>query len=155
MMPADTFTIPDDFAKDCHSLTSFIIPEPGNLVYDYSFGDRILANTHITSLTFPSSMSSLNVFSSKTLLGLNELAEIHFNGMTYEQLATAAYVEVNPTPPTPTPTPTPETPGTTTIEYDTHKIYYESTLDSMMTSNGITVADKSNYFIQKSPTELC
>lgn len=70
-MPSDTYAVPDEFAKDCTQLTSFSFSEPGNLSYDQALGDRILAGTSITSLTFPSSVTSLNVFSNNTLNGLD------------------------------------------------------------------------------------
>ena len=85
-MPADTRSIGNDFARDCASLTSFSFIEPGKLSQSHALENRILAYTPLTSLTFPSSLTSFDVFSDRTLEGMQQLLEIHFNGMTYNDI---------------------------------------------------------------------
>lgn len=108
----------------------------------------MLYGTSITSLTFPASLTSLNAFDSQALRGLDQLKELHFNGMTYDQIvsATQSIIQQDPVQPQPAP---PE--PTIKVKYATDKIYCESSMDAVLRWAGIT--DRS-LFITKSSSEI-
>lgn len=149
-MPADTFSIPNQFAKGCTALTSFSFAEPGELNYSQCIGQEMLAGTSITSLTFPSSLTSLNAFDSQALKGLDQLKELHFNGMSYDQLVEQTQQIIQQQDPS-QPQPAPPQP-TIQVKYATDKIYCENTMNVVL--NWAHITDKS-LFITKSSRELC
>lgn len=143
-MPADTYSVPSYFASNCPALTSFEFEEPGGLSYDQALGNCILDGASITSITFPKSLTSLNSFSNYTLQGLDQLKEIHFNGIPYSKLAG----EVQPSIPDESEDePEPEY----DFKYAMNKLYYVNTLEQGLkwakVDTSITVSKNSGEIL--------
>lgn len=74
-------------------------------------------------------MTSFDSFSDSTLAGMDDLKEIHFNGMSYSAIVENSTVQSD----------------ATKIQYVTNKIYYEEVLDPILDKPGI---DRSMFIKQ-------
>ena len=74
-MPSNTYFIGEGFCKGCTSLTNFTFEESETskalLAGANAVGNDFLSGTAVTSLTFPSSITSFAMLSKNTLRGMS------------------------------------------------------------------------------------
>ena len=85
-IPAVTWGIGEGMFSGCTSLSSIQFSEPSELNLRKSYNNYFLSGTNISSITFPSSLTELNYLDDMALYGMNNLKEIHFNGMSMDKL---------------------------------------------------------------------
>lgn len=89
-IPAVTWGIGEGMFSGCTSLSSIQFIEPSELNLRKSYNNYFLSGTNISSITFPSSLTELDYLDDMALYGMNNLKEIHFNGMSMDKLVTNA-----------------------------------------------------------------
>lgn len=89
--PVETQMVAEEAFMNCTSLTSVTFDENPKRLSQINhgiIGARAFYGTGITSLTLPSGLTSFFILDDNALEGMDNLKEIHFNGMTDNDIAT-------------------------------------------------------------------
>ena len=151
-LPKDISYMPDNFAAGCTSLNDVKFIEPGDLGQQRSLGGHIFDGSTITSITFPASLTSFNCFSEDTLAGMDDLVEIHLNGITYSQIAQSTIPQQQQEEPQPQPQPQPQK-----TEYPLNKLYCDKHGYNKIRDNKPSTLDMSaidEFAVKKDKSEL-
>ena len=85
-IPANTYGLNEGTFKGCTNLTSITFDEPSMISWRNSLDNFILSGTSITSLTIPASVNDFSMINNYAFNGMNQLLEIHFNGIPMSKI---------------------------------------------------------------------